>query len=137
MTRPLRTCFVIADGARARLVARDHDTGDFRTLRDLHAHDKAAHAYSGGVVESATGHRHGMREPHEPARRQAEAFAARVAAELGDDERLVIVAPARVLNAIEKALPKDVSDRLAGTLAKDLTKVADHDLARWLTPLEV
>ncbi|HEX6866383.1 MAG TPA: host attachment protein [Caulobacteraceae bacterium] len=138
MPRPLHTRFVIADGARARLVERDHETGDFHTLRELHAHNKAVHGYSGGVVERATGHHHGAREPHEPARRRAQAFAAEIAAAVEKGgERLVIVAPARVLGAIEAALPPQARKQLAGTLAKDLTKVADHDLSRWLTPLEM
>lgn len=138
MTKPLRTLFLIADGGCARWVARDNETGDFRTLRERHAHDHAAHAYSGAVFESATGERHGVREPHESARRNAEMFAAEVAARLdGVDERLVIVAPPRMLNAIEAALPAAARKQLAGRLAKDLTKVADHDLARWLVPLEL
>ena len=138
MTKPLKTCFLIADGRHARWVARDHETGALRTVREMHAHDKAAHAYAGGVVESATGHRHGGREPHEPARRQADAFAAEVARALADvSERLVLVAPARVLNAIEADLPAPAQARVAGRLAKDLTKVPDHELARWLAPLEL
>lgn len=137
MTKPLRTCFVIADGRHARWVSRDHETGALRTVRELHSHDKAAHAYSGAVFESATGHRHGGREPHEPARREAEAFAAEIAGALHDiAERLVIVAPARVLKAIEAELSAPARARLAGRLAKDLTKVADHDLGKWLAPLE-
>lgn len=138
MTKPLKTCFLIADGRHARWVARDYETGALRTVRELHAHDRAAHAYSGGVVESATGHRHGGREPHEPARRQADAFAAEVAAAIGEvAERLVLVAPPRVLNAIEAELAAAARARLAGTLPKDLTKVPDHELGRWLAPLEL
>lgn len=47
MTRPLRTRFLIADGAHARLVVRDHETGGFHTVLKLDAHGKATHAYSG------------------------------------------------------------------------------------------
>lgn len=137
MTKPLKTCFVIADGRHARWVLRDHETGALHTVHELHAHEKAAHAYSGAVIESATGHRHGGREPHEPARRRAKAFASELAGELGAvRDRLVIVAPARVLKAIEAELPYPARTRLAGRLAKDLTKVPDHDLGRWLAPLE-
>lgn len=138
MTKPLRTFFVIADGGHARFVARDPETGDFHTVRELRAGGKAAHAYSGGTVEGATGHRHGTREPHEPARQAAEAFAGEIAAALKDGaERLVVVAPARMLGALRDKLPGGARERLAGELAKDLTKVPDHDLGAWLRPLEL
>lgn len=138
MIKPLRTSFVIADGRHARWVVRDHETGDFRTVRELHSDEKASFAYSGAVFESATGERHGGREPREPSRREAAAFAAKIAAELHDVAgRLVIVAPTRVLKAIEAELAPAAHERLAGTLPKDLTKIADHDLGRWLAPLEL
>ncbi|HEX6859634.1 MAG TPA: host attachment protein [Caulobacteraceae bacterium] len=134
MIKPLKTSYLIADGRHARWVERDHETGDFRTLRELHHRDHGAHAYSGSVFESAGGQRHGVREPHEPARRAAEAFAAEIGAAAGDlADRVVLVAPARMLNEIEDALPPAIRARVAETIAKDLTKVADHDLRRWLS----
>lgn len=137
MPKPLRTLFLIADGRRARWVARDHETHAFRTVRELHSSGKTAHAYSGAVFESATGQRHGAREPHEPAHRQAEAFAAELAAELREvKERLVIVAPPRMLASLMDELAQETRSKLADTLPKDLTNVPDHQLGRWLEPLE-
>lgn len=133
MIKPLRTSYLVADGRRARLVERDGETGDFRTLREFHHSERVSHAYSGTVFESVGGQRHGVREPNEPARREAEAFAREIADDMdGLAPRVVLVAPARMLKAIEDALPAEVRARLAGKIAKDLTKVADHDLHQWL-----
>lgn len=52
-------------------------------------------------------------------------------------DRLSIVAPARVLAAINRRLTVAASRKLGKTVAKDLTKIPDHELKAWLRPLEL
>lgn len=136
---------VIADGARARIVARaPHDRG-FETIRALEsaaAHKKTAALGSerpGRATERATGLRHAM-EPRADRHQQAkEAFAALLAETInragirGDFQSFVLVAPSRQLAAIRRALDARSQDMLTGTLAKDLTKVPDGELPTHLS----
>ena len=139
MLKPLRTRFVIADGARARWVRRSEDADDFTTTREITAAERPAGAPGGVVFESG-----GQRFNIEPRQSAAEAsrlrFAHQVAeainAEAEDFDRLAVVAPARVLNAIRDGLSAAAGAKLARTLAKDLTKTPDHELGAWLRPLE-
>ena len=142
MIKPLRTQFVVVDGARARWVRRSDETRDFVTENEIKAEPKAPTGGPQGVVfDRAGGAPHAV-EPRHGAL-QEDGFVARVAealnqqAERGAFDRLAIVAPTRTLGALREALAPAARERLAGTLAKDLTKVADHDLARWLRPLEL
>jgi protein required for attachment to host cells len=142
MTKPLRTQFVVVDGARARWIRRSDETRDLVTDNEIKAAPKAPTGGPQGVVfERAGGGRHAVeqgRGVHEQ-----DPFVLRVAealnqqAERGAFERLAIVAPARTLNALREELAPAARDRLARSLAKDLTKVPDHDLDRWLRPLEL
>jgi len=143
MTKPLRTQFVVVDGARARWVRRSDETHDFVTENEIKAPPKAPTGGPQGVVfERAGGGRHAIEQGHGKGQKK-DSFVVRVAealnhqAEHGDFDRLAIVAPARTLNALREELSPAARERLAGALAKDLTKVADHDLAKWLRPLEL
>jgi len=144
MTKPLRTQFVIADGGRARWVTRSERADDFVTVRELKA-DKVEFAgrAPGAVFESSTSRSSGLGEPGKLAKEQGAVFAAEVAEALNADaerdayDRLALVAPARILSAISKGLSGPAKARLANSLAKDLTKVPDHELGQWLRPLEL
>jgi protein required for attachment to host cells len=120
MTKPLRTQFIVADGAHARWVRRTEGADDFATVREL-----KAHAHAGG-------------DEHEHA-----AFARQVAdainadAKAGHDDRLVLIALARTLTAISEGLSPAARAKLHCTLAKDLAKTADHALGDWLRPMEL
>ena len=80
-----------------------------------------------GERDTALRHRHAV---------FAESVADTISAQADALERLVIVAPARVLEVIRDRLSPPARARLVSTLAKDLTKIPDHELTKWLRPLE-
>jgi protein required for attachment to host cells len=138
----LKTQFVIADGSRARWVNRSDRADDFVTSMEL----KAEHVHHGeptGVVfESSSGQRFNLEERSQAERRHHIRFAEDVAESInaaaakGELSRLAIVAGPRMLNAISQRLSVKAKAKLASTLPKDLTKTPDHELGRWLKPLE-
>lgn len=143
MVRPLRTEFVIADGARARWVRRAAEADDFRTVRELLAERPEPARPQGVAFEGSTGRPANIEPSHDVVEKRrtgfAEEVAAAVNAEVARDgfERLAIVAPARMLNAIRAQLSDQAACRLVHTLDKDLTHVSDHELGKWLRPLEL
>ena len=136
--------YVIADGGRARFVARDEE-GAFRTLSsfvstELH---KSTHELGrdrpARVKESATPARHAVeprRDLHEAAKG---AFIRTVATELaaqlkdGKFDELVLVAPPGVIAELKDALSKPIAKLVVEELQKDLTKVPDHELTGHLS----
>ena len=143
MTKPLKTLFVIADGAHARWVRRSGDGRDFATLKVLEAEPRP-HGHPQGVAfEGHTGRPANVEPRQDPAREQRVRFAADVArainaeADAEDLDRLVVVAPARVQAALQQRLSGAARTKLAGVLAKDLTKTPDHELAGWLRAFEI
>ncbi|MBA4805361.1 MAG: host attachment protein [Brevundimonas sp.] len=138
--------FVIADGGRARLVARDPESRDFRTLREIDGlealeavREAARRNPSVRSVQSATGvgHTTGQEDPYRPAKA---AFAAEVAAAAVEasrargDHGLILVAPARTLASLREAIGKVAP--IVADLDRDLVKAPDAELERWLAPLE-
>ena len=135
--------YVIADGGRARFVERD-ENGAFRTVSsfvstELH---KSSHELGldrpARVKESATPTRHAIEPRRDLHTAAKEDFVKLVAEELeagrerGEFDRLVLVAPARVLSQLKAELGKPVAEVVASELQKDLTKVPDHDLTEHL-----
>ena len=136
--------YVIADGGRARFVARDEE-GAFRTLSsfvstELH---KSTHELGrdrpARVKESASPARHAVeprRDLHEAAK---DAFIRTVATELaaqlkdGKFDELVLVAPPGVIAELKDALSKPIAKLVVEELQKDLTKVPDHELTGHLS----
>ena len=136
--------YVIADGGRARFVARDEE-GAFRTLSsfvstELH---KSTHELGrdrpARVKESATPARHAVeprRDLHEAAK---DAFIRTVATELaaqlkdGKFDELVLVAPPGVIAELKDALSKPIAKLVVEELQKNLTKVPDHELTGHLS----
>jgi protein required for attachment to host cells len=131
--------YVIADGGRARFVARDEE-GAFRTLSsfvstELH---KSAHELGkdrpARVKESASPARSAIeprRDLHEAAK---EDFIAAVAETLASEQKdgkfdeLVLVAPPGVIAELKGSLSKLTAKIVVKELHKDLTKVPDHEL---------
>jgi protein required for attachment to host cells len=137
--------YVIADGGRARFVARD-ENGAFRTLSsfvstELH---KSAHELGrdrpARVKESASPTRHAVeprRDLHEAAKDDfIRTVAAELAAELkdGNFDELVLVAPPGVIAELKDSLTKPTANLVINELHKDLTKVPDHELTAHLAP---
>jgi protein required for attachment to host cells len=139
---------VIADGEHARFVAlTEHERG-YETVRAIDsatAHLKTAALGSerpGRATERATGLRHAL-EPRSDRHRQAKAaFGALVADTInqavarGECISFILVAPTHQLAAIRKRLDPAAAARLSDSLAKDLTKVPDGELASHLLPLQ-
>ncbi len=55
------------------------------------------------------------------------------AAHGGRYSKLILVAPPMTLGDLRKALHKEVSDKVVGEIAKDLTKMPAHEIERALT----
>lgn len=143
MPKPYKIQFVIADGARARWVTRSDHADDFVTDSEIKVEPRAAGHPEGVVFEGVAGRRFGVQERDDAARLHHERFAQDIADLINSQaaaqafDRLAVVAPARLLNAIRERLSAAASERLVKTLAKDLTKTPDHELGAWLRRLEL
>ena len=140
-----RIWYVIADGGRARFVARD-EQGAYRTVQSFVAAEMHKRSHELGldrparVKESANSARHAVeprRDLHEAAK---EAFLALVAEEIeaahGRDQfdRLVLIAPHGVLTELKHELSRPMAKIVVKDVQKDLTKVPDHELTEHLVP---
>ncbi|UCH73938.1 MAG: host attachment protein [Rhodospirillales bacterium] len=136
------TWFVIADGAKARVLARHGGAGPLEPASELCFTEAEARLPSrdvgadrpGRVHESADTARHAM-EPrvdwHRFAKQQfakSVAAALEAAAQAKRFGQLVLVAPPRTLGDLRQALGPHAAARVAGEIAKDLTNLPDHDL---------
>lgn len=146
MNRKPRPLFVIADGGRARFVERHAESGALTTLREIDGTAGLASVRQAvrdhpatRTLQGATGAR-SMTGPDDPYRQAKVDFSIEVAgAAVGairsaGADGLILVAPARTLAALKKAIGANTP--VLGTLAKDLTKTPDSELDRWLAPLE-
>jgi protein required for attachment to host cells len=133
-------CFLIADGEHARFVEADvnHVLRTVRSFDSTSAH-LASHDIGsdrpGRSFESATPGSHGLAPRHDPHKLEEAKFAHFVAdaaaSAAGESafDRLVLVAPAHCLHAIEDALDAHTAAMVTGRLAKDLVKTPDHELS--------
>ncbi|MGA9604189.1 MAG: host attachment protein [Methyloceanibacter sp.] len=141
--KPIKTLYVIADGGRARFVERD-ENGAFRTIASFVSPEVHERSHELGrdrparVKESANAARHAVeprRDLHVAAK---EDFVKHVAGEIDVEhgrksfEKLVLVAPPRVLTELKEKLSKAMAELAADSLQKDLTKVPDHELSEHL-----
>jgi protein required for attachment to host cells len=75
-----------------------------------------------------------MEPPTDPHREEKRRFADELAqhlndaAQAGSYDRLILVAAPKTLGDLRQALGKNAAAKLDGELAKDLTKIPDHDL---------
>ncbi|MEO5335989.1 MAG: host attachment protein [Magnetospirillum sp. WYHS-4] len=135
-----RTWFLIADGSRARVVVNEGPGKGVRPAMDHEFATSSAPSREWGADRpgraggpGGTGH---AKEPridlHDFAK---ERFAAEMAAMLDEAagrrayDRLILVAPPKVLGNLRSALKNGARERIAGELSKDLTHVAIRDLA--------
>jgi protein required for attachment to host cells len=130
---------LVADGARARVILR-HADGRFSDIARLEAVPRRRTKDTRGRVFASVGPvRAAVPEPDRDADRRA--FAAELALALGGladrkaFDRLILVAPARMLSALRQDLRPDIRARIAGQLAKDLTKHHELDLQHVLDRL--
>jgi len=141
MPKMVKTWIVIADGARARvLAARGPQQGlDLVLERRDHAPRTAELGSDrpGRSFESATSARHAYSAPDYHREREL-VFLRELVRELaaehkaGRFERLVVVAPPTALGDLRKALGPTLTGAITAEINKDLTKVALHDLPQHL-----
>jgi protein required for attachment to host cells len=140
--RKRKTWFIIADGGRARFVERD-EQGAYRTISSFVSTELKASSRDlaterpGRVHESATTARHAIEPKTDPKEAAKEDFVRYVADQVQSEQKnfddLVLVAPPRVLGQLRETLAKSVADAVTWDLAKDLTKVPDHELSEHLS----
>jgi protein required for attachment to host cells len=135
--------YVIADGGRARFVERDEE-GAFRTIASFVSSEIHERSHDLGldrparVKESANSARHAIQPRRDLHSAAKEDFVKHVAGEIdgehgrGRFDKLVLVAPPRVLTELKEKLSKAMAKLVADGLQKDLTKVPDHELATHL-----
>jgi protein required for attachment to host cells len=146
MIKAAKTLVVLVDGERARFLSGlgrcpsftpvepgemvDHDSR--KQNREL-ATDKPGRAYS-----TADGTPSAM-ETTDFQRREKQLFARSVAQTLdkiaaeGHYDRLIVAAPPTALGDLRASLSKQTAERITAEVAKDLTKVPDHELRSHLT----
>jgi protein required for attachment to host cells len=134
--------YLIADGANARFVRRGEAAGQFVTVRQLDGHpglaatrEKMRAHPPGRSFESAIQMRHavGRDDAYQRAKAKFAVSAAEILTRMilnGDCDGVVLVAPSRLLPVLRSHLPRNAN--VVRTLVKDLIKVPDHELSRWL-----
>ena len=148
MQKHRNTWFILADGAKARILQRRASEPRSFTVID---HEESAEALSpsrelatdrpGRSYESANPSRHAVQwktDPHEAAKSRFEQKIADLvnrAAEQGLFDALVLVAPPRVLGDVRKALSAQARERLILEEGKDLLGLPEHILTNRLTAL--
>lgn len=137
--KPIITWVLIADGARARVLEA---SGPGRGLEETGAEMEGTTKPARDLVTSRPGRtfdiggpgRHAMESPTDPKVHAEAEFLRGVIARLDDEaktdafDRLILVAPPKALATLRQNLPKRLSDRVTGELAKDLTNIPDPDL---------
>jgi protein required for attachment to host cells len=145
MPKTKKVWFVVADGARARILAKRAELPGFDTLDEFHSDDARKFSREltsdkpGRGQESAqTGRRSGMEPTSDAHAKEKRVFARFVAGELnraGQAKRfdeLVLIAPTRALADIRDALDTQTKAKLAHEVAKDLTNMPQDQLAEHL-----
>lgn len=138
-----KTLYLIVDGGRVRYVECT-GPGHFNTFRKFvsaHMHEKAStlgRDKPARVQESATNARHGIEQRSNPRDKIEQKFIRTTAADLRESktirsfDKLVIVAPPKLLKLLQDSLPSELIPKLVESIDKDLTKVPDSDLHRHL-----
>jgi protein required for attachment to host cells len=141
---PERTWVLIADAGQARILSREAPGGTLKPVegmkfetelpptRDL-VSDKEPRS-----VESVGNMRHPISTGLDPHRKLKEDFAAKLADLLEVNcskksyEKLILVAPPQFLGNLRASLAQSVKNRIIMEVAKDFTKVPDHEIAERL-----
>ncbi len=141
------TWILIADGSKARIARNDgpgHGVqavagGEFQG-RNLPGREVASDR-PGRSFDSAGRGRHAMEPQTDPHEYDKQAFLMRLAgfldkkAKQGRYDRLVLVAPPRVLGYLRNRLSDAARRKVSAELGKDLTQVPLHQLADRLAPV--
>ena len=145
--KKIMTWILVADGARARILANE---GPGKGLADALDRDfigtnemmrEMVSDKPGRGQESAMTARHAMEPPTEWHRFEKQQFAKRMAeilekaAKAKAFDRLVLVAPPQALGDLRAQLGRHAKDKVTGELDKDLTHVSLPDLHQHLGKL--
>lgn len=139
------TWILVADGARARVLANDgigkglQPAIDGEIARDLPPTRELGTDRPGRTQQRGTGGRRHALEPHVDWHRfEKEKFSREMAAlldsaaERGAFDRLVLIAPPRTLGDLRAALGAKARGKVHAEMDKDLTHVTLHDLPGYL-----
>ena len=135
--------YLIADSAGGRIVVWDRDMGAYHTLQTIHDGPDPAlsHRPPSPGFEKGAEPRRGM-DDHDSVRKKVRAAFAAVLAEhvrqfasAHPVEGFILAAPTRLLGPLMAELKSGPT--ILGSLAKDLTGTADHDLGEWLIKAEL
>ena len=139
-----KTYVLIADGARARLFVTQKGIEGLRPALDQEfigtnlpsreiGSDRPGRSFS-----SAGSGRHAMEPPTDPHRYEERAFIRDVAGiieqalQRGEFQHLIVVAPPKAMGDLRAEFSAELRKRVTAEVAKDLTKVPIHDLAKHL-----
>lgn len=143
----IKTWILIADGSKARIARNDGPGRGVKAVSGGEFHGRnlpsreIASDRPGRSFDSAGRGRHAMEPPTDPREHEKQAFITRVAAFLdkkakqGSYDRLVLVAPPRVLGYLRNGLSDAVRHKVTAELGKDLTQVPLHELVDYLAPV--
>jgi protein required for attachment to host cells len=139
--------FVLVNGAEARiLLRRSGQPHDFEVVIEKQSPEAQLHGHElvtdrqGRSYESAAPSRHAVEgtDPHKIAMTRFESSIADLinqAAEQGQFEQLVLVAPPHTLGDMRKALSEKAKERLILEEGKDLLGMPDHEMKTRLSVL--
>jgi len=139
---PGKVLFVLADGARARLVEQTGGRGGFTTIEEIDGRPRLQDlrrelraSPPARSFESFTPMRHSVGR-EDSFRKAKEDFVSEVAERAGEVLRqrkldeVFVAAPSRLLGLLRQKLGSQA--RLVGSLDRDLTKSPDAALSEWL-----
>jgi protein required for attachment to host cells len=140
------TWILIADGMHARVLCQRAPGGTLATLPDYELAAPAVKGFSrdlksdrpGRAFDTGSGQRHAMEPRSDPHSQEKLAFARKVAgllneaAACGEFQRLVLVAPPRMLGALRSQLDEPTRALVTWELARDLVRAPISDLGRQL-----
>ncbi|MEQ8192965.1 MAG: host attachment protein [Rhodospirillales bacterium] len=141
--KPIRTWVVVADGARAVLLLNEGPGKGLTPLTgELRQPAKPTREIGtdrpGRVQESADSSRHAMEPRVDWHRFEKQHFAEKIAAMLDtaaekkEMDRIVLVAPAKTLGDLRKAINGQTAALVRNEVAKDLTNLKPHELVAHL-----
>lgn len=132
------TWIVVADAARARIYATDHELAGWASVRDLvHPESRVA---PGDLVsdtqgpQARRGPRSGPTFPVDAHDQERERFAGELAGALhdalvqGEYDDLVLVAPPQMMGWLRARMDKGVADRVKVEITKDYSRQPAHEV---------